>query len=145
MASVSALATFFSEWTPTTWSVVILLGSILCVAVVTLVKIWPVLKGKINEARKIELDANAEFRGDLLDRIKVLELGRDGDQQRLSDALSAERRRCDGELADMRRDFEKRIDELMRIITQNSQSTAQMLGNPGAVATSKAMRKEPRK
>jgi hypothetical protein len=138
MANV-AVTGFFRDFTPTTWSVIGLCVTI----VVALVRVWPLVMAKVNEARKIGLDADAHLRGDLLDRIKMLEEGRDGDQQRLSQSLADERRRCDGELADMRRDFEKRVDELMRIITQNSQSTAQLLGNPEALTMSKT-RKEPK-
>ena len=69
MADVSILARFFSEFTPTTWSVIalgIMLG-------VFLVKSYPAIKAQVNEAHKIELDADADLRGDLLGRIKELE------------------------------------------------------------------------
>lgn len=135
----AAVAGFFRDFTPTTWSVI----GLGVTFIVALVRVWPLVMAKVNEARKIGLDADADLRGDLLDRIKMLEEGRDGDQQRLNQSLADERRRCDGELADMRRHFEKRIEELMRIITQNSQSTAQLLGNPEALTMSKT-RKEPK-
>ncbi len=117
-------ATFLNQVTPTTYSVL----ALLLVFVVTLAKIWPLLKAKVNEARKIERDADADLRGDLLQRIALLEARCDAEPGRLDAALAAERRRCEGEMADMRRDFQKRLDELTRIITQNSRSAAQFLG-----------------
>lgn len=100
------------------------------------VRFFPVWKQRWNEARKIEVDADAGFRTTLIERIRLLEERCDGDQERLNLAMAEERRRCDGELEDMRRDFEKRIDELMRIIKQNSQSAAQLI--PETLPGSKA-------
>lgn len=147
MANASFLARFFSEFTPTTWSVIVAI----CGGAVVLVKVWPLIKGKINEARKIQLDADAELRGDLLDRIRDLENSRDGEPIRLAAALATEQARCDAELA--RRDAafseyrirtDQRIDGLVRTIAQNSRSRAHLIGDADKLGD-KAVRKEPKK
>lgn len=97
---------------------------------VVIFKFYPLWKAKWNDARKIERDADADLRGDLLVRIRELEASRDAEPMRIDTAILAERRRCDAELAEMRRDFNQRIEQLMRIISQNSKSTAQFLGDP---------------
>ena len=61
MASVVTAANFFANWTPTTWTVTVLLGAILAVAVITLVKVWPVLKGKINEEIRVTFDVAGAY------------------------------------------------------------------------------------
>jgi hypothetical protein len=56
-----------------------------------IIKTWPAWKAKVNEARKIEVDAAATIREHLIERISALEHD-----------LSSERRRCDEELRALR-------------------------------------------
>lgn len=56
-----------------------------------MIRTWPHWKAKVNEARKIELDAHGELRGSLFTRIADLER-----------AAIEERRRCDKELRELR-------------------------------------------
>lgn len=149
MADAGIVARFFSEFTPTTWSVIVLIA----MAVVAAVKVWPLIKGKINEARKIELDAEADLRGDLLGRIDKLETSRDGEQGRIEAAIASERRRCDAELAqrdaalsETKLEFNRRIDQLMRVIAQNSQSSAFLLDEKGQLGKPRRRKtEEPKK
>lgn len=90
--------------------------------------VYPLVKAKRNDERKIELDASAGLRGDLFTRIRELEAARDGEPLRIDAAIAIERRRCDAEMADMKLDYNRRIDGLERVIAQNSQSQAQVLG-----------------
>lgn len=69
----------------------------------TMVKIWPVLKQRANEARQIELEDDAKLRGDLLKRISDLE-----------HSLSHERTRCEEALTSLRREMQAKYDGLMR-------------------------------
>jgi hypothetical protein len=101
MANANIVARFFSEFTPTTWGVVV----IILLFVGTLVRVWPLVKAKINEARKIELDANADLRGDLLTRIRELEQAQVTDRLSFADAMGNERARCDKELESFRNDL----------------------------------------
>lgn len=78
------------------------------------VRAWPAIMQRTNEARKHRMDADAGLRGDLLDRIKDLEQQQAHGQQRLDSALAEERRRCDAEMATMRLDFQKQVDGIMR-------------------------------
>lgn len=144
MADNGIVAHFFSEFTPTTWSVLALIAMV----AVAIVKVWPLIKAKINEARKIELDAEADLRGDLLDRIDKLETSRDGEQGRIEAAIAAERRRCDAELAqrdariaETKLEFNQRIDQLMRVIAQNSQSTGYLIDSKGKLGAKKDEKK----
>lgn len=141
MADASIIARFFADFTPTTWSVIFGIG----VGIVALVKVWPLIKGKINEARKIELDAEADLRGDLLTRIKDLEEAQHRDRLEFYDAMGAERKRCDDELDAIRSRLTTAENEnkgLMSMIRQNSQSTAQLMGDPDMLATSKTRRRD---
>lgn len=126
MANVGAVTRFFSEFTPTTWSAIVLIAMV----AVAIVKVWPLIKAKINEARKIELDAEADLRGDLLGRIKDLEEAQHKDRVEFYDAMVVERRRCDDELDAIRLRLKGAEDAnagLQRMIAQNSQSTGFLL------------------
>lgn len=147
MADASLVARFFAEFTPTTWSVIVL-G---VMALVALVKVWPLIKAKVNEARKIELDADADFRGDLLQRVKELEEAQHKDRLDFITALGDERKRCDEELDVIRARLKAAEDVnagLLAQIRQDSQSTAALLDSKGVLgrkpATSKARRKDPK-
>ena len=106
---------------------------------------WPHWKSKINEARKIERDADSVLRTDLLKRIRDLEEGQSADRREFNAALSDERKRCDAELDEIRARLtlaETENRSLQAMIRQNSQSSAQMLGRPGDVAESIARREK---
>lgn len=90
-------------------------------------KVYPLVKAKRNEARKIELDADADFRGDLFTRIRELEASKDGEPARIDAAITIERRRCEAEMAEMRLDYTRKIDGLQRQLAQSSQSAAHLL------------------
>lgn len=66
---------------------------------VWVIRTWPHWKAKINEARKIELDAHGELRGSLFSRIASLE-----------QAALEERQRCDRELNIL----QKKLDGVVR-------------------------------
>lgn len=111
------------------------------------IRTWPHWKSKINEARKIERDADGERLKQAFARIRELEEVQSADRREFNAALSNERKRCDKELDEIRRrltEAERREDSLLAMVRQNSQSTAQMLGRPGDVATS-ATRREDKK
>ena len=146
MADASWLARFFSEFTPTTWSVIVLIAGMAVVGI----KVWPLIKGRINEARKIELDADAALRGDLFKRIKELEEAQDRDRLEFYDAKGAERRRCDAELDAIRARLTTAENEnkgLMRAIRQHSQSAGFLLDQKGQLGAKPRRRKpeEPKK
>jgi hypothetical protein len=101
------------------------------------VKTWPVWKGKINEARKIELDADGVLRRDLLTRISELERTRTTDREYFDNQLAGERRRCDEELEKMREENRG----LVAMIRQHSQSSAMLMGDPAGMAITSAARK----
>jgi hypothetical protein len=102
------------------------------------IKTWPVWKGKINEARKIELDADGSLRKDLLVRIGELERARTADREYFDNQLAAERRRCDEEMEKLRQDNKALVD----MIRQHSKSTAMLMGDPAGVAITTAARKK---
>jgi hypothetical protein len=102
------------------------------------VKTWPVWKGKINEARKIELDADGVLRRDLFTRISELERTRTADREYFDNQLATERRRCDEELEKMREENRG----LVAMIRQHSQSSAVLMGDPAGVAITTAARKK---
>jgi hypothetical protein len=77
-----------------------------------IVKTWPVWKQRVNEARKIEVDAEAQIRDDLIGRISTLEAD-----------LTAERRRCDAELRALR----DKLDGVVRQFLAFQMATAQAI------------------
>lgn len=89
--------------------------------IATLIKTWPVIRQKVNEARQIELEGDNSLRGDLLKRIADLE-GQLGISQAKSTAdrihydsmLEQERKRCDEALGQLRREMQSNYDGLMR-------------------------------
>lgn len=96
-----------------------------------MVKTWPHWKEKVNEARKIQLDADGERLTQAFTRIRELEEIQSKDRREHHEALSNERRRCDAELDDIRARLsatEQRETALLAMIRQNSQSTAHMIG-----------------
>jgi len=122
------------------------------------VRTWPHWKSKINEARKIQLDADGERLKQAFDRIRVLEEAQSADRREFNDAssnnrrefneaMSDERRRCDAEIEEVRRETRERLTALEEenkglkaSIRQNSKSTAHMFGRPGDVADSTTRR-----
>jgi DNA anti-recombination protein RmuC len=107
------------------------------------IRTWPHWKSKINEARKIQLDADGERLAQAFARIRVLEEQQSADRREFNEAMSNERKRCDGELDEIRERLtasEERERGLQAMIRQNSQSTAQMIRRPDAVAESTAHR-----
>ena len=89
------------------------------VVVVALIKGWPALK-------KLQIDGDQSLRADLLKRIGDLEK-----------QMADERHECNERL----REMQKQIDGLLAAIRQNSQSSAMMISDPGAVATSVAAKR----
>lgn len=122
-------STLFSPATP--------LYLILLALVGWMIKTWPVWKGKVNEARKIELDGAASLRGDLLVRIADLERARVDDRTYFDNLMATERLRCDKELEKMRLENRGLVD----LIRQHSQSSAVLIGDPGGTAITQAARK----
>lgn len=111
------------------------------------VRTWPHWKSKVNEARKIQLDADGVLRTDLLKRIRELEETQSSDRRAFNEAMSNERKRCDDELDEIRRRLTAAEDEnkgLQAMIRQNSSSSAVMISRPDAVAESNAQRKKRR-
>ena len=147
MANAGFVTRFFAEFTPTTWSVIVGIG----MGTIALFKVWPLIKGKINEARKIELDANADLRGDLLQRIKDLEEAQHQDRLEFYNAMGAERKRCDEEMDAIRTRLTHEVEGvrarltatenenkgLMSAIRQNSQSTAVLFDESGNLGAEK--------
>lgn len=129
MAEAVSAAGFFRNFTPTTWSIIVLI----VISSVALVRVWPLIMAKVNEARKIKLDADADLRGDLFQRIKELEEAQHRDRLEFYTAMGDERKRCDQELDTIRSRLTKAEDHnagLQRQLAQNAQSTAQFLGHP---------------
>jgi len=109
------------------------------------IRTWPYWKMRINEARKIQLDADGERLAQAFARIRDLEEAQSADRREFSKAMSDERKRCDLELDDIRKRLSAAEDEnrgLQAMIRQNSSSTAVMMGRPGAVAESAAARRK---
>lgn len=93
--------------------------SLLATVLVALIRAWPAIKQRVNEARRDELDANSKLRGDLLGRIASLEaaaIQRDA-------AMLEERRRCDEKL----RDMQEKLDGLLSQFIQFQLSTARAI------------------
>src|SRR5688572_25847235 len=112
-----------------------------------IIRTWPHWKSKINEARKIQLDADGERLAQAFARIRMLEETQSADRREfsvaLSEAISEERKRCDKELDEIRGRLTAAETEnrgLQAMIRQNSQSTAQMIGRPDAIVESVARR-----
>lgn len=119
--------------------------SIFTLVAIWIIRTWPVWKQKINEARKIELDADGERLAQAFARIRVLEETQTADRRAFNDSLSEERRRCDQELDMIRKRLTASEDEnrgLQAMIRQNSSSTAVMIGRPDAVAESTSHREK---
>jgi hypothetical protein len=109
------------------------------------IRSWPAIKAKINEARKIELGADGEFRSDLIARIHKLEEDQHRDKLEFADAMREERKRCDKELDEIRSRLtiaENENKGLQSMIRQHSQSGAMLMGSPDALAMTKAARKK---
>jgi hypothetical protein len=107
------------------------------------IRTWPHWKAKVNEARKIQLDADSDRLSQAFTRIRVLEEAQSADRRDFNEEMSKERKRCDDELDEIRERLtasEQREQGLLAMIRQNSQSTAQMIGRPDAVAESAARR-----
>jgi hypothetical protein len=110
-----------------------------------IIRTWPAWKQRVNEARKIELDSDAVLRTDLLARIHALEEGQTKDRREFNEAMAEERRRCDGELEEIRtrlRQAENDNRGLMAMIRQVSSSTAMVVTNPDGTALTTAARKK---
>lgn len=108
-------------------------GSFLILAV-WVIRTWPVWKQRVNEARKIQLDADGERLVQAFARIRVLEETQSADRREFHEELSNERKRCDQELDEIKARLtasEQREQGLLSMIRQNSSSTAQMIGRPG--------------
>lgn len=108
------------------------------------IRTWPHWKAKVNEARKIQLDADGERLSQAFARIRLLEEQQSADRREFNEAMSAERHRCDEELDEIRHRLTAAEEEnrgLQAMIRQNSSSTAQMIGRPDAVAESEAARR----
>lgn len=110
---------------------------IVAMCALTLIKGWPALK-------KIGLEADASLRGTLLSRIELLEEQAAADRIAFSAEMAGERKRCEDEIreiknewAEERRSLKGEIDALLRMIQQNSKSTAYMLGHPDSIVESK--------
>lgn len=115
----------------------------LVTVLVWVIRTWPYWKQRINEARKIQLDADGERLAQAFARIRELEETQSSDRREFHEALSDERKRCDRELDEIRARLtasEQREQGLLGMIRQNSQSSAQMIGRPGDVAESRARR-----
>lgn len=98
------------------------------------IRTWPHWKAKINDARKIQLDADGARLAQAFARINDLERAQSVAYKEFTIALSDERKRCDKELDEIRERLtaaEERERGLLAMIRQNSQSTAQMIGRPG--------------
>lgn len=109
------------------------------------IRTWPHWKAKVNEARKIQLDADGALRSDLLKRIRDLEEAQSIDRREFNLAMSNERKRCDSELDEIRERLtaaERENQGLQSMIRQSSQSTAVMIGRPADVAESAARRRD---
>jgi hypothetical protein len=72
--------------------------SLVVIVLVALVKAWPAIKAKVNEARKIELDADDKLQAKLFGRIDVLE-AQVRAERKAGDDRHAE---CEHELRDVR-------------------------------------------
>jgi len=104
------------------------------------IRTWPHWKQKVNEARKIQLDADGARLEQAFTRIRELEETQSKDRREFNEELSNERRRCDAELDDIRKELEALKVEnrgLLDLIRQNSRSTAIMIGRPDAVTETK--------
>ena len=108
---------------------------------ITLIKGWPALK-------KISVEADGSLRADLLARISDLEKQAAQDRLAFTNEMAAERKRCEEEIRELRQEFDEdrralneQVSGLLAAIRQNSQSTAYMIGEPDAVATTKASQK----
>lgn len=109
-----------------------------------IVRTWPHWKAKVNEARKIQLDADGERLAQAFQRIRDLEETQSKDRREFNDAMSAERHRCDQELDEIRRRLSAAEEEnkgLQAMIRQTGSSAAIMISRPDAVAESIAVRK----
>jgi uncharacterized protein YajQ (UPF0234 family) len=118
--------------------------AILATVVGYIIRTWPIVKQRLNEARKIEVDADAEHRTTLLQRIQLLEEVQSSDRTEFFKAMGDERLRCDRELDEIRTRLRKSEDDnqgLMAMIRQFSQSTAMAVTNPDGVALTNAARK----
>jgi hypothetical protein len=93
---------FFNQFTPGAVGIWSFFG----VFVVALIKSWPAIKAKVNEAHKIQLDADGDLRGDLLTRIGELETQVRSERQAGDDRHAA----CERELAAVR----ARLDGVVR-------------------------------
>lgn len=114
-----------------------------------LIRTWPHWKAKVNEARKIQLDADGERLAQAFARIRTLEEAQSADRREFNDELSKERKRCDAELDAIREEMRERLTAaenenkgLQAMIRQNSQSSATMISRPDAVAESHAARQK---
>ena len=126
-----------------TWGAVGVWG-LLATVLTTLVLTWPVIKQKINEARKAELDADGNLRSTLIERIHQLEEIQSSDRADFFKAMAEERKRCDDELEEIRVRLRQAEDDnrgLMSMIRQASSSTAMIVTNPEAAAVTHAARK----
>jgi hypothetical protein len=108
-------ATFFTQVTPGAvgiWTLVAMVG-------IALIKAWPAIKAKVNEARQIELEADGKLRGDLLKRINDLET-----QLRSERAAGDERHaKCERELRDVR----SKLDGVVRQFLAFQMATARAI------------------
>lgn len=101
-----------------TWGAVGVWG-LLATVIVALIKAWPVIRQKVNEARQIELDADAILRGDLFQRITDLE-----NQLRTERAAGDERHAsCERELRDVR----SKLDGVVRQFLAFQMATARAI------------------
>lgn len=93
------------QFTPATIGIWTLVG----MAFVTIVKAWPAIKARVNEARRIELDADGKFREDLLARLADLERER-RDERREADRRHEE---CETTLRQVRAQLESVVRQFL--------------------------------
>jgi hypothetical protein len=88
--------------------------AIVLMALVTMIRTWPLIQMRTTEARKQRSDADADLRGDLLERIAKLETELLNEQHHREQALIAEQARCEERLREVKREMDTRYDGLMR-------------------------------
>ena len=114
------------------------------VGTVWIIRTWPVWKQRLNEARKIELDADEGLRASLIDRIHQLEEIQSRDRAEFFRAMAEERKRCAAEIEEIRAMLRRTEEDnrgLMAMIRQNSASTAMVVTNPDGTALTTAARR----
>jgi hypothetical protein len=88
--------------------------ALVLMALVTLIRTWPLVQLRTTEARRQRADADGSLREDLLERIGNLEGMLAAEQHHREAALYAEQLRCEERLRELKRDMEALYDGLMR-------------------------------